>query len=154
MSGDFITYGVAAAKAVGGAVKVAGALKAGSTAKQAAEFNARASEESARTATAAAALEVVRNRRLASKAQGSIRAAAGGSGIAVSGSVMDVLEESAALAEEDALLIKNSGDRAAINFRNNATLDRFTGKQAKSASRISAASSLLSTAVNVAGGFI
>lgn len=144
---------VAGIKAVGGAVKAAGILKGGSSAKQAGDINAQIAEDNARAAREKASLEVVRNRRLASKALGSVRAAAGGSGIAQSGSVLDVLEESAALAEEDALLIKHSGEAEAVAAINEGTLQRFYGNKKKSASKISAASSLLNTGANIVGSF-
>jgi len=154
MSADPISLGVGAFKVAGGVAKATGIMKGGASAKEAADVNASIAEDNANAARDKASLEVMRNRRLASKSLGATRAAAGGSGLAQSGSVLDVLAESAATAEEDALLIQHAGDMEATRYTNEAALSRFEGKRRKSASKISAASSLLSTGANVIGSFL
>lgn len=132
------------ALAAGGAgLKAVGSLKAGKKQKRAADYNAQVSEQQAQQAEYQASVEEKRQRQLASKVIGSARAQVGASGIAASGSALDVLADSAAKAEQDALLIRYGGKVAATNLRNQAQQQRKEGKAAKTAGYVSAASSLL-----------
>lgn len=139
MSADPISLASTAATVV----KAGGQILGGGSKKDAAEYNARVAEDNARLASEKAALDARRVRRMADETKGSIRAAAGASGITMSGSAMDVMAETATLAEEDVLLVQHSGEVRADNLMKEAALSQFQGKQAKKSSYISSASTLL-----------
>lgn len=175
MGFDPITMGVMMGANAG--LKVYGALQEGQAASDAANYNAAAAgfnaEQSRRNAEmtseagAAKAAMVGRDTRAAF---GSERARAAGSGLNPNtGSAADVQASTAELGHLDAMTIRSNATREAyghqvegLNYDNKATMERWEGKQAKSASYIKAASSLLGSASDatmkyqeykMAGGF-
>ena len=77
---------------------------------------------------------------------GQLRANYGASGVAIEGSPLDLLEQSARNAELDRLTIINQGALQATAYRNQAALDRSQGRSALASGGISAAGTLLQTA--------
>lgn len=175
MGFDPITMGAMAVAGAG--LKAYGAIQEGQAASDASNYNAAAAgfnaEQSRRNAEltseagAAKAAMVGRDTRAAF---GSERARAAGSGLNPNtGSAADVQASTAELGHLDAMTIRSNATREAyghqiegLNYDNKATMDRWEGKQAKSASYIKAASSLLGSASDatmkyqeykMAGGF-
>lgn len=132
-----------------GGLKAFSAYKAGKKAKKAAGFNAAVSEQQATEAEQSAAIEERRQRQLSKKIIGGARAQIGASGIAATGSALDVLSASAAAAEEDALLIRHQGKVQATALRNEAVLQRKQGSAAATAGYVSAASALANTGAEI-----
>ena len=89
---------------------------------QAAQTNAEIANNNARGARLAANANEEAARRKSSYSRGQQRAAIGQAGIAYEGSALDVLGQSAANAELDALNIRYRGDLDATNYLNQAGL--------------------------------
>lgn len=121
-----------------------GQKQAGDAALMAGEFNANNLERNAVLARQQAAEEERRLRVMARKSIGEMRANFGASGVTMEGSALDVLQESAAMAELDALTIRHRGDAQAAQMRNEAISERYRGASAQAGSRWSAAGTLLS----------
>ena len=130
--------------AAGAVMSAVGAIQQGKAAKNAANYNAAIATNDARIAELQAQAEESRHRRMARKAIGGIRAAYGASGVTLEGTPTDVLYESVANAESDALNIRYGGLLRSQGFMNTAQLDRMQGKNAQTAGYMNAASSLLS----------
>lgn len=138
----------AAAMVGGGAVSAYGQLYQGEASAAAAEFNAQIAEQNAIDSIARAKEEERRHRVMARKQIGDMRASFGASGVAMEGSPLEVMQESAANAELDALSIRHEGEARATAFRNEARLARFGGQTARTAGQIGAVSSLLMAGAN------
>lgn len=111
-------------------VKTFGQLDAGKSQYEAAQENAQ-------LVLAEGTIEEARRRRVGEKYISSLRSRIGKSGVAFTGTPIDVLAESAANAEVDAM-------NAAWSARNRAKVIKREGKMAKKASYYQAGTSLLS----------
>jgi hypothetical protein len=136
--------------AAGGILSAYGQVKAGEGAQRAYEFNANQADQNARQAELIAAQEERQTRIIGKKAIGSMVAAYGASGVSLEGSPMDVLAESLAQTELDALNVRYSGQSKAINLRNEARINRYQGSQAKASGYYGAAATLMSSYANAA----
>lgn len=130
----------------GTVISVAGHLQSGRAANATAKYNARVAERNAVIARQQAGAAEAAHRRDVSRRMGSIRAGFGASGVTLEGTPLEVLEDSAAMAELDALNIRYQGELRAIGFKDEAVLARAGGKQALTESRFRAASALFSGA--------
>lgn len=126
-----------AAMAGGSILGAMGTLAQGKAAEQEAKFNAQMAEVEGRQREASV-------RRRGRRQMGSIRAAIGKSGVTSEGSPMEVLAESAAAIEMDAV-------NARLNAQMTADTLRARGKAARKASKIGAAAQLLQGAASTAG---
>lgn len=139
---------------LGGAAAITqamGAIQQGEAEAAASEYNAKLLEQNATQSRQQAAEEERRQRIFARKYLGSIRANTAASGLNLEGSALDVLEESAEMAELDALTIRHQGDTRAIGYQNEARLERFRAKNARTGSRYRAAGYLLEGGTRLAG---
>lgn len=123
--------------AAGTATSVAGQIKAGNAAQRAGEFNAN-------VATEAATIKEEQQRMADRRTLASARATVGSSGVEMTGSPLDVMAESARQAEMNALIIRRGGVLDAYSAR-------VAGRNAKTASRYAAASTLLTGASAIGG---
>lgn len=130
----------------GAALSAYGQIQQGRAAQKAAEYNAAIDEQNAKLVDEQARYDERISRKESNRAMSKIRANYAFAGVTLDGSPLDVLQESAVNAEQDALLIRHKGEVNALAYRNSATLQRYQGKQEKNASYISAASTLLSSA--------
>ena len=142
--------GVEVALIAGAVVSAAGAISAGQAQKSAAKYNAALAEEEGRAARAKAAFDEDRHRDQVERLQSSARALLGGRGIDIEGSPLLALADNAMEGELDALAIRYGGDVAEMRARAEAASQRFSGKQAVTASYFKAGSSLLTGATGVA----
>lgn len=99
------------------------------------ETNAALAEESAKDAERRGTAEASRYRMNIRQLQGRQRAAIGSANIERSGSALDVLTDTAAIAEMDLATIRSNAAREAfgfrtqgLNYRAQGQLDRFAGK--------------------------
>lgn len=129
--------------AVGAGIGAAGSLQAGSAARGASNFNAEVSRQNAVQAAQNAAQDESSFRRQAAKLRGAQVAATGASGIAFTGSALDVLEETVAVQEMDALNIRRQGALQARSSRTEAILAEQQGSAAARAAQFQAAGQLL-----------
>ena len=127
----------------GAAVAATGSIVQGRAQRKAAEYNANIAEKNARIELERTAEEEKRFRVLARKEIGQIRANYAASGVRMEGSALDVLHDSAANAEADAISIRTEGRRRAQAYREGATLDRMQGRAGERAGYFGAASALL-----------
>lgn len=146
---DPVTAGVMAAASTG--LQVVSSITAGNAAARSANWNAAQMDaQAARTLRATNAQEEALRRQQA-KELGRERAAWGQSGLAVSGSPLDAMTESARLAELDALNLRYGGIVQANDLRNQAQSTRWEGRMARRAGYIGAGTALLSGASQFAG---
>lgn len=132
-----------------------GTLQAARAESNAAKYNAQVAQNNAAAARSQADADARRQRILADKALGGIRAATGASGVTMEGSPLDVLGESAATAALDVLNIKYKGEMRARGFDSDATLYGYRARSARKQGNLAAAGQLLSGASKVydAGGW-
>jgi hypothetical protein len=142
----------AALGAAGGVVQAVGAIREGNAANAAAQYNANVAQQNAQQVRAQAEEEARRNKAIAKKQIGSMRAGYAASGVTLEGSPLDVLAESASNAELDSLTTRHSGEIRAQSFDSEARLERFRGTNALTSSRISAAGALLGAGARGASG--
>ena len=140
-----------AGQATGAVIQAVAVIREGQAAAAAGEFNAQISEENARLINEKTTEELRRHRIVSRKLLGTTRARIGASGVAFQGSVIDVLEETAANAELDALTIRHGGQVQELSFLNTATIERFKGEQAKKGSKLKATGIILSGLSGAAG---
>lgn len=134
---------------VGGILSAVGTLASANAQAQAYKYNAKVSDINADMATQTAAENERRQRILNAKKLGDIRAGYGASGLTIDGSPQDVLEESAAAAELDALTIRHGGLVEATGYRNDARLARSQASSTMTKGYISAATDLLGSGSKV-----
>lgn len=127
----------------GGAIQAKAALDEGQAQAAAAQYNYQEALNNAAESRAQSVEEARRLRVIGRKQLGSIRAAAGGSGVALEGSAMDVLEESAANAELDALTIRHAGEVKAVGYENAARLEKYRGRAALEQAQLRSAAAIL-----------
>lgn len=149
------------------AMQAVGALQQGKMAEaqgraqqQASQYNARMKQIEAGIVSQQANAREEQQRRSARDVLGKQRAAVAQAGIGWGGSALDIMEDSAAKAELDALTIRYEGDLKAKGLLAEAEFDKYagdvamaTGKAAKKASYVSAAASILSGSAQAYKGY-
>lgn len=128
-----------------------GSIAQGNAANAAAQANANALTQQAEAENRAAGAREEAQRRQNRQFLGGQRAALAQAGIGVNGSAYDVARQSSINAEMDALNIRYEGELAAKGLRDQATMQRFEGKQAKTAGYLGAGAAILQGAANYAG---
>lgn len=134
----------------GTALSVWGSLEEGRLNARQAEANAQTAEWNAKLTRLKAREDERVMRVMARKEIGRMRANFGASGIAIEGSALDVLQESAALAENDALNIRRHGELQATAFEREAGFARAMGSRYRQAGGLGAAAAVLSGAARIA----
>lgn len=113
---------------------------------KAAKASARLQERRADAIREATDFKAEQHRRRVKRFIASQRATVGAAGVALEGSPLEAIEESAAEGELDALMIKYSGSIEESDARASAALDRYRAKSIKT-------SGYLSAAAQIANGF-
>lgn len=148
----FISTYATTFQVIGTALSVMGALNQGQQAKQASEYNAAVANNNAIAARQQAEANAAAQQRKARLQIGSMRAGYGASGVGLEGSPMDVLEQSAAMAELDRQNILYGGQLKSQGYQATAGLELMRGENAVTGSYLNAGSSLL-TGLGKAGSF-
>jgi hypothetical protein len=145
----------AAVSAVGAIQQGAAAAAQGRSQQQAQQYNAVVKQQNAELARQQAGAREEQQRRGARQILGQQRAALAQAGIGMTGSALDIEEQSAVRAEMDALTIAYEGELQAKGLLASAQQDLFqgeaalaAGRNAQTASYISAGASLLSGAAS------
>lgn len=120
-----------------------GDLRQGNANANISEYNAQVANQNAGIVQAQGAEQERRARVQASKVMGGMSAAYGASGVGPTGSAMDVMRNSAANAELNALTIRNASDIKATALRNEAALDYYRAGNDRVAGYMNAASDLI-----------
>jgi len=138
-----------AVSVIGLGVQLFGGAQEKDDIRRATELRADQAEENAQI-TRDRTVELERRLRISNvKSLGSIRAAAGASGVR-GGSALDILAESAANAELNALTLRHAGELTAIGFERDAEIVRAGGE----AQQTDADIGTLSGALNTVGGLL
>lgn len=141
----------------GSAMQAVGAIQQGEAAQAEADARAQANQYNAKVREMQAGIErqqantrEEQQRRKARQILGQQRGAIAQSGVAMTGSALDIAEESAARAELDALTIRYEGDLAARGLLADAESERYeskvnimAGKNAKRGAYLSAGAAVL-----------
>lgn len=132
-----------AALAAGKGLSAVGDIRQGNANANVSEYNAAVADQNAGIVLAQGAEQERRARIQASRAIGGEQAAYGASGVTSEGSATDVLRNSAANAELNALTIRNSADIKATALKNEAALDHYRASNDRVAGYMNAASDLI-----------
>lgn len=129
---------------IGTGVSIYGQIQKANADAAAAKYNSDLDLQNAQLAREQGAQDELKTRVMGRKVLGDMRADYGASGVtATSGSALDVLQESAANAEMDALNVKHRADITAAGYEADAKLGVYRGQAAQTAGYVGAASSLL-----------
>jgi hypothetical protein len=140
-AGTAIAIGLTAGS---GALAAASQIEAANAAEDVARYNASIRSIQARDAVERGELEEREFRRRASRVLGAQRAAFGASGVQLdSGSPLDVLEDTAATAELDALTIRSNAQREAFAFEAGATAFRNEADNVRRLGQLQATGTIL-----------
>lgn len=132
-------------------MQVVSQMKQSEMADNAASYNAKREYDNAVLSRQQAAEDERSFRVFSRKALGDIRTGYSASGVSLEGSAQDILEESAAEAEMDALRIKHGGEVKAQGFQSDATLSRMKAEAASEGGYFQAAGTLLGGAKQAYG---
>lgn len=135
----------------GGLLSAYGENEKGQANAAAMEYNAKIADENATIAHTEGIENERRVRVQGRKELGSIRAGYGAAGVTMEGSAMDVLQESAANAELDALTTRYNSDMKVRGFKQDAQLARMGASASSSAGMIGAASTILGVGAKLTG---
>lgn len=154
--------------AAAGGVSAYGAVQQGKAAEGQADYqaavgrnNAIIAERQARDAEERGAAEETAQRRQTAALMGKQKAGMAANGLDLSsGSPLDILGDTAQFGELDALTVRSNAAREAYGYRNqgaqftsDAAAQKIAGKNAKSASYISAGSTILTSASQMGGNW-
>lgn len=134
------------------ALTAGASLIKGAAAGRAGDYNAKIAIQNAGLSRMQSIEEARRIRVMGRKVMGEQRANFGASGIAQSGSALDVLAETAANNELDALTIMHEGESRARMFESDARQEKEQGDDARTNSYLQAAGSLMSAGATYYGG--
>jgi len=109
------------ASLIGAGIGIAGDLEQGKIDAATAETNRRLAMAQANDALLRGSIEESRYRRQIAQVIGGQKAAFGQRNVAVSGTPLDILSDTAQVGEEDALTIRNNAARQAWGYRNQAS---------------------------------
>lgn len=139
-------YAAVAIAAVGTTIAIVSAIKHGEAAKEAGDANADVAAKNADQTRVSTAQDEAAFRIQMRKQLGDIRASYAASGVTMEGSPEDVMRESAANLETDALKIRREGNLRAEGYDDQSRLDRRAGENGLTSGYLSAAGALSSGA--------
>lgn len=141
------------ATVVSTAVSAVGQMQQAKAQSQAANYNQKVSQRSAKIALQQGAQDAEAQRRKNLITLGAMRGAYGASGVTAEGSPLDVLESSATNMELDRQTILTKARLRAMGYSDDATLSGMSGDSASSAGYVGAAGILLSGAGKAYGQY-
>lgn len=139
---------------IGQGISGAGELAQGKQDVADAETNRRLAIQQANDAMLRGTIEESRYRREIAQVVGAQKAAFGARNVAVSGTPLDILSDTAQIGEEDALTIRNNAAREAWGYRNQASEASRWGTNQLSNSRARAGGSLLTMGAGAYGQWV
>lgn len=140
---------ISLALAASAAVSAVGSVVQGNQASAAANAQAQANDNAAKTAEAEAAVNEAAVRTQNSRLLGKQIASTGANGVTLSGSPLDFTLDSLVDAEMEALTARYQGTTQAANFRTQAGMDRYSAKTAKTNGYLGGAAALISGGADV-----
>jgi hypothetical protein len=140
--------------AVGTGLSIYGSILKGQQQSQALQYRSTVEEQNATSAMTAAVLNANKQQMQFAKMQGQDIANYGASGVSgESGSVLDTLASNAKASEMDKQSILYGGQIKAVNYQNQASIDKTQAGQALTAGYINAAASLFGGGAKMLGQF-
>ncbi len=133
------------AQLIGGGIQAAGQIGQGKQDEATAETNRRLAEAQANDALLRGTKDEARYRRVIAQVAGQQRADFGARNVAVSGTPLDILSDTAKIGEEDALTIRNNAAREAWGYRNQASEASRWGANQRANSQGAAIGTLLTS---------
>lgn len=127
----------------GAALNFIGGMQRAQAARRAGEYNAAIAEQNAQVSLQEAKEEERRKREFMTRQMGMMRANVGRSGLANEGSINEVLQDSAAQAELEALTIRHKGELQAMAYRQQGALAKWEAESNAKGYEMGAAASLL-----------
>ena len=127
-------------------IQAAGQMKAANAQAAAGKYNAQLAERNATLARQTGEMQADQQRRQAEQVLGGMRANYAANGVALEGSPLELLAQSASNAEYDNQMIRYQAGLKAAGLQGEAALDRMGAKSAKEAGYISAAGTLMRAA--------
>lgn len=149
----FLAPLAAIASIVGTGVAVYGQRQAASAANQTAKYNAKIQNQNAAQATTVAAENARRKTRENARIIGAQRAAIGASGLAMSGTPLAVLGETAMMLQRDVLDIGFDAANQTRNLQAGAKMSLYEGKTQAGALKTSAVATGISGVASAATGY-
>lgn len=141
--------GAAAAESAKSTINAFGSITSGKAAAAASKHNARIAEFNRRVSLSEAATAEIAQRTISGRQQGALRAAIGATGFSGDVGFSNIVADSAATAEVNALLIRHKGALEAAGFKQTAALERQRAKSQLISGFIGAGSALIGGASNV-----
>lgn len=132
----------------GGALSAAGQIRQGNAAAGIANYNARLADYQAQDSLARGSIEEGRYRNQIDQITGQQKVATAKRNVAVSGTAIDLLADTARIGEEDALTIRENSRRESAGQKEEGRLLRMQGRMAKRDTRFGATTSLLTSGAN------
>jgi hypothetical protein len=145
----FLPAIAAVASVAGSALSAVGALQQSKATAAASTFNAQQADKAAKAERDAAAAEAEDKRRNLMNQRASSIAARGASGVALAGTPLMVDENVLGAIELDVARVGQRGEARAVQYENQAKLDRATARNAKRAGPLAAGASLLGGIANI-----
>ena len=139
----FLPAIAAIASVAGSALSAVGAIQQSKATAAASNFNAQQNENAAKAEREAGAAEAADRRRKLMGERATSIAARGASGVALAGTPLMVDENVLGEIELDVARVGQRAEAKAVQYENQATLDRATARSAKRAGPLSAGASLL-----------
>jgi len=136
-----------------GGMSAVSELFAGDRTKKAYDYNANIAEQEANLIRSGANLNEYRQRKQMKSVIGSQVAAYGSSGVELTGSPLDVMKEDIANAELEIAIGQFNSEVSARRKESEAKLQRYYGKEAKTASQTKALGTFLATAGDFASKY-
>lgn len=141
------------AQLIGQGIQAAGQMNQGKLDEQAAKTNQLLSNAQASDALLRGTKDEERYRRQIAMIAGQQKAEFGARNVAVDGTALDILGDTAAIGEEDALTIRNNAAREAWGYRNQASEAARWGANQRTNADASSFGSLLTAGANAYGQF-
>ncbi len=138
---------------ISGGIDAAGKLAQGKQDAATGETNRRLGEAQANDALLRGSIEEQRYRREVAQVVGAQKAVFGQRNVAVSGTALDLLSDTAQVGEEDALTIRNNAAREAWGLRHQADESRRWGANQRTNSQFAAGSTLLTSGSQAYGNW-
>ena len=126
-------------------LQIYGTLSEGQQAKEAGDYNADVARSNAAYALFESTANAAAQQRQSRQVIGEARAAYGASGVTVEGSPIDILEQSAKMAEIDRQNILYAGNLRSKGYSKTANLETSSGKNAQNAGYLKAGVELLAS---------
>lgn len=149
----YVMYGAMAMMAIGTGMSAYGQVQQGRSQSTAAEYNAKLARRNAKSAKKNAEYEAGQKRKETKRLLGKQRVLYGKAGVTMEGSPLDVLQETAAQGEMDALMIERGYAQRTASYLSQVKLAQMRARGYRQQGYYGAGSTLLTGGGKVVGGY-